>query len=138
MVRGTNFGSKNPAKSSPHAPKTVRFTAASCEAAAEFSESIKHIAHRYLVMEGSILVAECSESMEGSSSAAECSESEAQDKKATLSEDNLLDAVYNYLNEGRYPVEASADKKRSVRRKAKKFAVKNGELFYLKKVKKVN
>ncbi len=51
---------------------------------------------------------------------------------------NLLDAVYNYLSEGRYPVEASADKKRSVRRKAKKFAVKNGELFYLKKVKKVN
>ncbi len=89
-------------------------------------------------MEGSILVAECSESMEGSSSAAECSESEAQDKKTTLSEDNLLDAVYTYLNEGRYPVEASADKKRSVRRKAKKFAVKNGELFYLKKVKKVN
>ena len=29
-------------------------------------------------MEGSILVAECSESMEGSSLAAECSESEAQ------------------------------------------------------------
>ncbi len=64
-------------------------------------------------MKGSILVAECSESMEGSSSAAECSESEAQDKKTTLSEDNLLDAVYNYLNEGRYPVEASADKKKS-------------------------
>ena len=35
-------------------------------------------------------------------------------------------------------MEASADKKRSVRRKAKKFAVKNGELFYLKNAKKVN
>ncbi len=44
-------------------------------------------------------------------------------------EDNLLDAVYNYINEVRYPVEASADKKRSVRRKAKKFAVENGKLF---------
>ncbi len=58
--------------------------------------------------------------------AAECSESEAQSMSA---EDNLLDAVYNYINEVRYPVEASADKKRSVRRKAKKFAVENGDLF---------
>ncbi len=51
---------------------------------------------------------------------------EAQSMSA---EDNLLDAVYNYINEVRYPVEASADKKRSVRRKAKKFAVENGKLF---------
>ena len=41
-----------------------------------------------------------------------------------------VDGGYVYITEGRYPAGASANHKRMIRAKAKKFAVRDGELFY--------
>ena len=47
---------------------------------------------------------------------------------------DLLDEAYLYITEGRYPDGCGADRKRAIRRKAKKFTVNsNGELFYKNK-----
>ncbi len=54
-------------------------------------------------------------------------------------DDNLLIAnVYDYLAENRYPVGASTNKKRIIRRKAQRFNVRNGELLYIKRIRKVS
>ena len=37
-----------------------------------------------------------------------------------------------YITEGAYPAGATANEKRVIRKKAKRFAVRNGELFYRK------
>ena len=44
---------------------------------------------------------------------------------------NLVDEVYTYVTEGNYPARASVNVKRIIRRKSKKFSVKDDELFYL-------
>lgn len=46
------------------------------------------------------------------------------------SQEDLVQDVYLYLTERSYPAGASANLKRVIRNKAKKFSVRNGELFY--------
>ena len=48
---------------------------------------------------------------------------------------DLVDAVYLYLTEGIYPNECSSTRKRSIRKKSKKFIIKDGVLFFKKKKK---
>ena len=48
------------------------------------------------------------------------------------SEHNLVQKAYIYITEGTYPGGATANEKRVIRKKAKKFAVRNGELVYKK------
>ena len=48
-------------------------------------------------------------------------------------ENDLVEDVYIYLTKGQYPVNCAANRKRVIRRKAEKFRVRNGELFYIKK-----
>ena len=49
-------------------------------------------------------------------------------------EEDLVEDVYIYVTEQRYRDGATENRKRAIRNKAKKFEVRNGELFY-KKVK---
>ena len=49
-------------------------------------------------------------------------------------EGELLDGVVHYLTTGEYPTGCPENKKRSIRRKAAKFEVRHGELFYKNKV----
>ena len=49
-------------------------------------------------------------------------------------EDQLLEGVVHYISTGEYPSGCSENQKRSIRRKAKKFQIKDGELFYMNKV----
>lgn len=49
-------------------------------------------------------------------------------------DDQLLAGVVDYLTTGEYPSGCSENQKRSIRRKAEKFEVTDGELFYIKKV----
>ena len=44
---------------------------------------------------------------------------------------DLLDEVYLYIVEKRYSKECTATRKREIRKKAEKFVVNDGELFYL-------
>ena len=44
---------------------------------------------------------------------------------------DLLDEVYLYIVEKRYSKECTATRKRQIRKKAEKFVVNDGELFYL-------
>ncbi len=46
----------------------------------------------------------------------------------------LLDDVVKYLTTKAYSENADSNKKRSIRRKAKKFEVRHGEMFYKNKV----
>ena len=48
---------------------------------------------------------------------------------------DLVDAVYLYLTEGIYPNKCSSFRKRSIRKKSKKFIIKDGVLFFKKKKK---
>ena len=48
-------------------------------------------------------------------------------------ENDLVEDVYVYMTEGKYPVDCAANRKRVIRRKSEKFRVRNGELFYIKK-----
>ena len=43
----------------------------------------------------------------------------------------LVEQACLYLSNGDYPSGASTDQKRSIRRKAKKLRVRNGDIFYL-------
>ena len=43
----------------------------------------------------------------------------------------LVEQACVYLSNGDYPSGASTDQKRSIRRKAKKLRVRNGDIFYL-------
>ena len=45
-------------------------------------------------------------------------------------DDQLLDQVSSYLVSNKYPDDANECKKRVIRKKAKKFLMKDGELFY--------
>ena len=48
-------------------------------------------------------------------------------------DDVLLEAVYEYIISSKYPYSCSENRKRTIRRKAKKFRVKDGILFYIQK-----
>ena len=45
-------------------------------------------------------------------------------------DDELIDQVFSYLMYNEYPDDASESKKRIIRKKAKKFVILEGELFY--------
>ena len=44
--------------------------------------------------------------------------------------ENLVEEAYQYLRRKSYPAGASEGRKRCIRRKAAKFVLKNGELFF--------
>ena len=46
--------------------------------------------------------------------------------------ENLVEEAYQYLTRKSYPAGASEGQKRCIRRKAAKFVLKNGELFFKK------
>ena len=46
---------------------------------------------------------------------------------------NLVQEAYIYLTEHRYPQDCTYTRKRSIRKKAGKFVVRDGELFFKKK-----
>ena len=48
---------------------------------------------------------------------------------------DLVEQAYRYLTERRYPNGATENRKRAIRNKAKRFIIKDGELFYKKKQK---
>ena len=43
---------------------------------------------------------------------------------------SMIDDVYNYLKEGVYRKGATSSRKRVIRRKAAKFEIKDGEIYY--------
>ena len=45
--------------------------------------------------------------------------------------EDIVEHVYNHLTMRAYPVECNENKKRTIRKKAKKFLVRDGELFYI-------
>ena len=47
-------------------------------------------------------------------------------------ENDLLEKAYTYITSKTYPDGASSNEKRTIRRKAAKFVVRNGELLYRK------
>ena len=47
------------------------------------------------------------------------------------SSDDVIEHVYNYKTKSEYPLGASESKKRAIRKKATKFVVKDGELYYI-------
>ena len=49
---------------------------------------------------------------------------------------DLVEEAYEYLVRNVYPVGASVARKRCIRRKAQKFVVKDGEMYFKKKKKK--
>ena len=51
---------------------------------------------------------------------------------ATSDDRDLVRKACTYITEGAYPAGATANEKRVIRKKAKRFAVRNGELFYRK------
>ena len=57
------------------------------------------------------------------------------DKSCDLEE--IVEHVYNYLTMHAYPVEWNENKKRTIRKKAKKFFVSDGELFYIQNKSKI-
>ena len=56
---------------------------------------------------------------------------------ATRAEEDklLVEHTIAYITTKRYPEECSEQLKRTIRRKSKKFIVRNGEIFYLKNLK---
>jgi hypothetical protein len=50
-------------------------------------------------------------------------------------QDDLVQEAYIYLVEHRYPPNCSQQRKRTIRRKAEKFEVRDGELFIMKQKK---
>ena len=47
----------------------------------------------------------------------------------------LVEQAYDYLTASRYPPECTENRKRVIRKKAKKFEIKDGQLFYKQKQK---
>ena len=47
----------------------------------------------------------------------------------------LVELAYRHLTDKTYPNGAAENRKRAIRNKAKKFVIKDGELFYRKKLK---
>ena len=60
-----------------------------------------------------------------------------EEKDKAQHEQQLLEEAFAYRTEGKYPEGASDNKKRVIRKKANKFEVKDGELFYKQNYKKV-
>ena len=52
-----------------------------------------------------------------------------------LNSQDLIDNIYTFVTENRYPEGATVGQKRTIRRKAAKFEVCDGELFYKKTTK---
>ena len=57
-------------------------------------------------------------------------EDEALELEEGDSADRLLDEAVLYIVEKHYPDEATENRKRIIRRKAKKFEIQDGELYY--------
>ena len=55
---------------------------------------------------------------------------EALTMKTDEKEDDLVDAVYDYIVNKSYPKDCTATKKRQIRKKAERFSVEGGELYY--------
>lgn len=64
-------------------------------------------------------------------------EAELSKSEVTVAEDSidLVESAYLYLTEKRYPNGCKGTRKRSIRKKASKFVVQNGEMFFKKKKK---
>lgn len=58
------------------------------------------------------------------------------DTEETGEAGDLVQEVYVYLTERRYPSNSTEARKRSIRRKAAKFSIRDGELYFKKKKKK--
>ena len=54
------------------------------------------------------------------------------DPSYSADEDDLVDKAYTYVTEVRYPEGCLPNQKRTIRKKAAKFVVGNGELMYRK------
>ena len=52
------------------------------------------------------------------------------DNTCSSSKDDLVQNVYAYITKGTYPGGATTNEKRVIRRKAKNFEVRDGELLY--------
>jgi hypothetical protein len=50
-----------------------------------------------------------------------------------MNEKNAYDEIFNYICDGSYPSGAEKDQKRNLRKKAEKFVLKDGALFYVGK-----
>ncbi len=62
-----------------------------------------------------------------------------EDQAETEREEELIEQAYTYLTQKTYPDGCTATRKRVIRKKAAKFEVKDGELYYKQKQKgKVN
>ena len=61
--------------------------------------------------------------------------SESEDIEDIQPEQQLLDDAVLYLQENRYRDDCTKNEKRSIRRKAKKFMLQDGDLLYTKKTK---
>ena len=48
---------------------------------------------------------------------------------------DLVEQVYQYITAGTYPIGCSQNKKRIIRKKSKRFRIRDGELLYLEKCK---
>ena len=49
--------------------------------------------------------------------------------EGSSSDDKIIEQVFIYRTKNRYPDSANESKKRAIRKKAKKFVMKDGELF---------
>ena len=47
-----------------------------------------------------------------------------------MEEESWIECVYEYLSRGSYPTGATSSKKRFIRRKAGKFEIEDGEMYY--------
>ena len=60
----------------------------------------------------------------------------SEDEHDADKERDLVQLAYNYLvNNKEYPADCTKNEKRTIRRKAKKFELKDGELYFKKKKK---
>ncbi len=64
-------------------------------------------------------------------------EAQISKSEVTVAEDSidLVESTYLHLTEKRYPNGCKATRKRSIRKKASKFVVQNGKMFFKKKKK---
>ena len=63
-------------------------------------------------------------------------EMESPTNEEDIGSGDLIQDVYVYLTERRYPLSCTEARKRSIRRKAEKFVIREGELYFIKKKKK--
>ena len=57
----------------------------------------------------------------------------ASDVKGSSSDKDIVEQVYVYKTKNQYPDGARESKKRVIRKKAKRFVVKDGELYYIQR-----